>query len=792
MSKYFLKIALRNIIRQKGYSFINICGLAVAMASTLLILLWVKDELSWDTFHANADTIYRVEQDQPTAQGLFHVNVTPYPMGPALKEEIPEVVNVSRYAAPGQILMKYENKVFYENVVQCVDPAFLEMFSCFSVYGDIKTALQEPLSLVITEDVSKKYFGDLNPVGKTILINNSHPYTVRAVVQNNPKNTSVRFDILISFELMKTIGFNTDSWRSNEIITWVQLNRDAEAAGLNKKISELRKRHALSQIKDPGKVKDVQFQLMPLTDIRLYGRFGYGESTGAIQSIYVISMMACFILLIACINYVNLSTARSAKRFREIGLRKVVGAQRFDIIRQFYGESLLLTLFALVLALFFIELMLPVFNDVSGKDFTYDMALTPSFLFTGLAVALVTGLLSGTYPAIFLSSFQPVQILKGTFHFSAKGTMLRKTLVVFQFALSVILMIGTIVMFRQLQYMRHKDLGYNKEQLIYLPLNAETKKLYPLLKEELQKEPMVLGVTGTFQTPTNMSANGGGADWDGKDPNFRPMIGFGAVAHHYVETMGMTLVEGRSFSQEFSTDTAKSVLVNEEVAKLMGSESVVGKRFSWGDNRIIIGVVKNFHYKKIQTSIEPMALYLEIKDINYAIVRLKAGNITASLEHIKQIWQQIQPGFPFEYRFFDEEFARMFQSDERMMSLFGYAALFAIMVACLGLFGLASFIAESRTREIGIRKVLGASVSEISFMLSKEFILWVIVANFIAWPCAYYAMQRILDNYAYRTNIGVWIFVLAFAVSLAIALAATGIQTIKAATANPVDALKYE
>lgn len=289
-----------------------------------------------------------------------------------------------------------------------------------------------------------------------------------------------------------------------------------------------------------------------------------------------------------------------------------------------------------------------------------------------------------------------------------------------------------------------------------------------------------------------MSANGGGADWDGKDPNFKPMIGFGAVDYNYTKTMGMTLMEGRSFSQEFATDTAKAVLVNEEVARLMGSQSVVGKRFSWGDNRIIIGVVKNFHYKRIQTTIEPIVLYLELNDINYAVVRLKSGNITESLEHVKQIWQKTQPGFPFEYMFFDEEFARMFQSDERMMSLFGYAALFAIMVACLGLFGLASFIAESRTREIGIRKVLGATISEISFMLSREFIQWVVIANFIAWPCAYIAMKGILENYAYRTNIGVWIFALAFAVSLTIALAATGIQTIKAATANPVDALKYE
>jgi putative ABC transport system permease protein len=785
----YLKIAVRNIFRQKGYSFINIFGLATALACTLFILLWVQDELSWDSFQKNLNTIYRVEEDQPTPKGNFHVNVTPFTLASSLEEEIPEIKNSSRFGFPGIILMRYGNKTFYENEAICVDPSFLNMFTYPLINGDIESALSKPNSIVITENVAKKYFGNSNPVGKTILINNTYPFAITGVMQNIPHNTNLEFNILLSFDFMKTIGLYSDNWSENEIYTWVQLNGNADVSEVNKKITQIYEQHVQAQNLGGS---HITFQLKPLKNLRLYNQFGYGKTVGTIQDVYIFSLMAIFILIIACINYMNLSTARAVKRFKEIGLRKVVGAGRKNIISQFYIESILLTIFAILLSLFFVELLLPSFNHLSGKDFSSNVLLQPNFLSSIFVIALITGIISGTYPALFLSAFSPIRTLKGKYNFSGKNSLLRKSLVVFQFTLSVILIVGTIVMYKQLELMRNKNLGYDKKQLIYIPLNSDTKKSYSSLKEALQNNSEILGVTGTNQTPTMMTANGGGAEWIGKDPNFKPKIGYAAVGYDYFKTLKIHLIEGRTYSWKFATDSTKAVVINEALAKMIGGKSVIGKKFLWANDGTIIGVVKDFNYERIQRAIEPLAIYLTPKEVNYVIVRLSAGNIEKSLNHVKEIWQNTYPSFPFEYKFFDEDFAKMFQSDEQMMTIFSYAAIFAILVACLGLFGLAAFISELRTKEIGIRKVLGASISGITYMLSKEFILWVIAANIIAWPISYFILNKILENYAYRTSLGLWIFAAAFLISLLIALITIGYQTLKAAVANPVKSLRYE
>ncbi len=789
MFKNYLKIAFRNMIKNKGYSFINIFGLAVALTSVLLIVLWVQDELGWDSFQKNIDTIYRVEQDQPTSRGIFHVNVTPFPMGPALKEEIPEIKNSARYGFPGTILMKYGEKVFYENEARCVDPSFLKMFTYPLIKGDIESVLSQPSSLVITKDIAKKYFGNSDPVGKTITLNDKYPFTVTGVIEHIPHNTNLKFDILISFDFMKTIGLYSDVWEANEIYTWIQLNDNADVAVVNKKITEVREQHVREQ-ESGGSF--IAFNLMPLKKMRLYARFGYEKTVGTIQSIYIFSFIAVFILIIACINYINLSTARAVKRYKEIGLRKVVGAERKNIVGQFYIESFLLTFLAILFSLFLVELLIPSFNQLSGKNFSSNVLFQPSFLIGILVIVLITGFLSGTYPALFLSAFSPNRVLKERNQFGNKSSILRKSLVVFQFGLSVILITGTIVMLKQLEFMRNKNLGYDKEQLIYLPLNSETRKSYSILKENLDKDSDILGVTGTYQTPTMMNENAGGADWDGKDPNFKPKIGYAAVDYDYFKTMKIHLEKGRVYSREFATDSTQAVVINEELAKMISSKSVVGKRFSWVNDEIIIGIVKNFNYEKVQRAIEPLAIYLAPQEVNYVVVRLASGNIVQSLKHVKQIWQDTFHGFPLEYKFFDEDFAKMFQADERMMSIFSYSAFLAIIVACMGLFGLAAFILELRTKEIGIRKVLGASISGITFMLSKEFILWVLTANLIAFPVAYFLMDSWLQNYAYRINISWWIFLISGGIALVIALATIGFRAIKAATANPVKSLRYE
>lgn len=792
MLKNYLKIALRNILRQKGYSFINITGLSLGMACCLLMLLWVSDELSYNHFHENAGTLYRVEQDQPTPQGPFHVNVTPYAMGPALVAEVPEIKNAVRIDHTGTLLVKYGEKSFFESGASAVDPSFFDMFTFPLVKGDKATALKQPLSAVINEDIAAKYFGEDDPVGKTLLFNNEYAVTVTGVMQNAPQQSTFRPDILVPMELMKLAGVNTGNWGTNEIITMVELHDPETAGTVAAKITELTEKHRL--ISNPNRKNNpafiAQFELMPLTGLRQYSRFGYGQVYGNIQTIVIFLIMAVFIILIACINYMNLATARSANRAKEVGLRKTVGAGRGNISFQFFSESLLTTMIAFVLSLILTEAFLPLFNDISGKQLSAAAPFSPGFLPVLLGITIQTGLLSGTYPALILSRFQPAQVLKG--HTGSGGSLFRKSLVVFQFSLSIVLMIGTLVMTRQLDYMRNKQIGYDKEQLIHIELRGDTPKSYGAFKEALLKDPRILGVSGTHQRPTQIGSNGSGAEWEGKDPNFRPIIGFAGVDYDYAETMKIELAEGRAFSKAYATDTSAAVMVNEELAKMMGSSSVVGKRFTWQGDATVIGVMKNFHYQQVQNNIEPLAVYLAPKRIRYAVIRLQAGQVTESLDQVKRVWEQVYPPYPFEYKFFDDDFAQMFANDDRMALLLKIAAAIAIIIACLGLFGLASFMTEQRTKEIGIRKALGATASGISLMLSKEFVKWVILANLLAWPAAYYAMSRWLENYAYRTDIGWWLFAVSGFATLVIAVLTVSYQAVKAARANPIDSLRYE
>lgn len=797
MIKNYFKVAFRNIFKQKGYSFINITGLAIGMACSMFMLLWISDEMSFDKFHTNAENIYRVELDQPTPQGMFHVNVSPFPMGPGIKNEIPEIKNTCRNAHPGVLLLTYKDKKFFEDGIYAVDPSFFEMFSFPIIKGDKANPFAQPFSIVMNEDMAVKYFGNENPVGKVITLNNNYPCTVTAVMQNIPLNSTMRPAMVVPIEMMRRTGGYIDTWGSNEIITWVQLNSTNSVSVVNKKITDTYVKNVKPLLQDPARLRSfedshAQIRLMKISDIRLYSHFGYDQATGSYQSIMIFAVMASFILLIACINFMNLATARSAKRAKEVGLRKTVGALRGNIASQFYLESILMTAIAFTIAIILVEIVLPVFNDISGKQLSSMAPFTSGFIPILAAVAVITGILSGTYPALYLSKFKPIEVINNKLIFSNKNSFLRKGLVVLQFSLSIILIAGTFILFNQLDFMQSKKLGYDKDLLIYLPLQGDTPKTYTALKTELLKDPTIKNVSGTFQEPTFMSANGGGADWDGKNPEFDPIITIGIVDYDYIETMKIDLVESRSFSQDFATDTSRAVIVNEEVAKLMGAKSVVGKRFDWAINASIIGVMKNYHYQPVQNSIEPIALYVSPSQINYAIVRLAPGNASESIEHVKAAWQRVNPVYPFEYEFFDQILADMLEDDRRMATLFEYAAIIAIFIACLGLFGLATFMIDQRTKEIGIRKALGASVPGITTMLSKEFVKWLTVANIIAAPISFFLMNDLLMDYAYRISISLWLYFGTAALTVAIAIFTIGFQSIKAARSNPVNSLKYE
>jgi predicted permease len=785
--KNYLKVALRNIRRHPGYSTINIAGLAIGLACCLFILIWVMDELSYDKFHENAPHLYRVEENQYYSGRVYHVTVTPYPLAPALKADFPEIIEATQYVGVGGQLIRYGEKAFFETGIRAVAPAFFRMFTFPFIKGDSNTALDDPFSLVISEEIAEKYFGEEDPIGKVFSVNNRYDMKVSGVMKNVPDNSYLQFDMVIPYALLEKVGAVSDSMGSNSILTFVQLQKGTSLPQINDKIRGFIKKHV------PDSVTELELALY--SRIHLHQYFGYGRDMGQIKYVYIFSLIAFFVLLIACINFMNLSTARSANRAREVGVRKVVGALKSHIIRQFYGESVIYAFIALAFAVILVVLLMSPFNNLSGKELSLGILGNWLILAGFLGVTLFTGLVAGSYPALFLSSFQPVKVIKGSLKSGAGSSLFRRILVVVQFALSIFLIIGTVVVYNQLHYMKNRDVGYDKEHLVYIPMRGQTGRFYEALKNALVRDPRILSVTGSSHRPSNIGSNSGGANWDGKDPDQVVLIGMSSVDYDFIDTIGIELTEGRSFSKEYGTDQTEAFIVNEEVAKLMGKESVVGENFSFvGRDGHIIGVMKNFHYYSLRNKIEPLAIYMRPPDqgFSYTLIRIPSENISASLDFVEETWQKVVLGFPFEYRFLVEDFEYYYRSEERMVDLLKYFSILAVFIACLGLFGLASFSAEQRTKEIGIRKVLGASAQQITLLLCKEFFVLVLMANIIAWPVAYFVMRNWLQDFAYRTSLGMLTFVLTMLLALIIALLTVSFQAVKAAIANPVDALKYE
>lgn len=787
MFKNYLKIAFRNIKRHKGFSFINIAGLAIGLACCLFILIWVLDELSYDKFHENASYLYRVEENQYYSGRVYHVTVTPYPLAPALKQDFPEIIEATQYVGVGGQLLRYGEKAFFETGIKAVAPAFFRMFTFPFFKGDSRTALDDPFSLVISEEIAEKYFGEEDPIGKVFSINNKYDMKVTGVMKNVPNNSYLQFDMVLPYALLEKVGTVNDSMEMNSILTFVQLQKGASLQEVNEKIRGFIKKHV------PDSVTELELALH--SRIHLHQYFGYGRDMGQIKYVYIFSLIAFFVLLIACINFMNLSTARSANRAKEVGVRKVVGALKRHIIRQFYGESVIYAFIALVFAVILVALLMSPFNNLSGKELSLGILGNWQIILGFTGVTLFTGLVAGSYPALFLSSFQPVSVIKGSLKSGAGSSLFRRILVVVQFALSIFLIIGTVVVYNQLHYMKNKDVGYAKEHLVYIPMRGQTVRFYTALKDALVRDPRILNVTGSIERPSYIESTSGGANWDGKDPDQVVLIGMSSVDYDYIETIGIELSEGRSFSRENGTDQTEAFIVNEELAKLMGKKSVVGERFSFvGRDGKIIGVMKNFHYLSLRNKIEPLAIYMWPRDqgFNYTLIRISSENISASLDFVRETWQKVVPDFPFEYRFLVDDFEYYYRSEERMGNLLKYFSILAVFIACLGLFGLASFSVEQRTKEIGIRKVLGASVSGIVRLLARESLLLVAIANLIVWPVAYYGMNRWLETFAYRTNVGWETLVLTGILALAIALITVSYQAIRAALTNPVDSLRHE
>jgi predicted permease len=665
------------------------------------------------------------------------------------------------------------------------------MFSFPLVKGDPATALSEPYSVVLTESAAAKYFGGDNPMGRTLSVDRSFDVVVTGVVQDPPANSSLTFDLLSPFRILLTeyIGDqNEDNWGFNSFATFLLLAPGARASDVNAKLDGYLQRYVPEDKERLG--------IQPLLDVHLRSTLEHDSlSPASIKYVWIFSVLAFFILAIAAINFMNLTTARSAKRAREVGLRKVVGARRSQLVRQFFAESVLMALLALGLALILVELFLPPFNGLSGKSIATSWAANLPALAGCLGLALATGLLSGTYPALFLSSFRPLRVLKGGWHAAGGGSStFRKALVIVQFTLSVFLITGTAVISRQMSYMRTKDLGFDKQRIVHLRLFGELTEKYPVLKERLLQNPDVASVTASLGLPTNIRNSPGTPEWEGKDPAAIMEIKADMVDFDYIETFGVPIVEGRSFSREFATDAKEAYLVNEEAVRRMGIQgSAVGKRFSfWGREGKIVGVMKDAHFQPFHQRIEPLVFHIYPDWFSFLYVKLRAGDTAAILRSVEKTWASMGLGYPFDYRFLDEDFENLYRTEARMGTLFRTFAALAVFIACLGLFGLASYMAEQRTKEIGIRRILGASVPAITAMMSREFAKWVLAANLIAWPAAWYFMSRWLEGFAYRAALSPWSFVAAGAIALAVALVTVVSLAARAAVANPVEALRYE
>jgi ABC-type antimicrobial peptide transport system permease subunit len=608
---------------------------------------------------------------------------------------------------------------------------------------------------------------------------------VTGILQNVPHNSYLQFDMLVPYAFLEKEGRTDEHFGSNSILTFVQLEEGVTLAEVNEKI------FGFIRTREPQSATDLE--LMPYTRIHLFQHFGFEKTMGAAGYVYIFSIIALFVLIIACINFMNLATARSANRAKEVGLRKVVGALRGHLILQFYGESVIFATIALVLAVVIVTLLLPAFSSLADKELSWNVSGIGAILIGLVGITLFTAVVAGSYPALFLSSFQPLKVLRGSLKSGAGATNFRRILVVFQFTLSLLLIVGTTVVFKQLSYMQARKLGWDREHLIYIPLRADIKSSYAALKEELIKDQHVLGVTGSSHLPSNIGSNSGGSDWEGKDPEQAVLIGFSSVDFDYIETLKIEMKEGRAFSREHQSDLSKTFIVNEEVAELMGKESAVGERFSFlGIDGQIVGVMKNFHFQSVREVIEPLAIVVVPDRLQYMLIRLAPGDIPTSLSAVENIWGSVIPDYPFDYRFMDETFDRMYRAESRIGTLLNYFTVLAVLIACLGLFGLASFTAEQRTKEIGIRKVLGATVSQVTFLLCREFFVLVLLANVLAWPLAYFGMKSWLANYAYRTSLGWMIFVAAMVLALVVALASVSFQALRAAVTNPARALKYE
>lgn len=800
MLKNYLKVAFRNIKRQRGYAFINISGLAIGMAACIMILLWVHDELNFDSYHENAKRIYRLTVDANLGAQM-KAPVSPTPAGPAMVQEYPEVLQAARLTRPNRSPVIVDDMEYFEENVAFADNSIFEVFSFPFLEGDPTTALTTAYSAVITEKTARKYFGDDDPIGKMIRFEGDQKYAITGVVQNVPENSHFTFNILRSMETQNAENRQLmENWFAISQYTYVLLDEGADAEALEEKLPALVEKHLGAILKSYG--ASLVLHLQPLKRIHLHSDFpGDIGAQGNIMYVYLFSGIALFVLIIACINFVNLSTARSATRAKEVGMRKALGAVRQRLVGQFLGESIVYSLLSLLLSIVLILAAMPWFNTIIGRSLSLNILQVPWLIPGFILLALLVGIIAGSYPAFFLSAFHPVRVLRGRLKAGTKNIIFRRLLVISQFAISIALIIGTLVIYRQLTYMKSTDLGFEKEHVVVLPgLRDVMPDSYQTLKDEFKNISGVINVGASSMVPgrgiTKSLFQPEGFAQDQSQP-----MDYRSIDPGYLPTLGIKIMVGRNFSEDLSTDQTESALINKTAAEKFGWSDPIGKQFilnsdqtgQEGEARInVIGVVNDYHSTSLREKIEPMILFDDPTQYTTLAIRVAPSNIQKTLNLVRNKWKELLPQRPFDYFFLDESFDSQYRAEERMGNLILRFSVLAVFIGCLGLFGMASYSTEQRTKEIGIRKVLGASAGVIVRMLSKEYVFLVAIGNLIAWPTAFLLMKSWLDNFAYRTSLSIWVFVAAATLSLTIALLTVSYQSIKAALANPATSLRYE
>lgn len=789
MIKNFLKITIRNLWRYKIFSAINIFGLAIGLACSILILLWVQNELSYDRFHKNASNIYRVIMNNATE--------LPYPMAATLKEEIPEIVNAARIEYAPRMTMQVDDKKFYEDKVAMVDPEFFEILDFAFVKGDPKTAFQKPFNVVISESQAHKYFGNADPMGQTIMVDNTFPATVQGVMQDVPENSHLQFDMLISINILTQIGNDIVSWQNWGPSIYVQTpsHIDREATAL--KISDVFTAHHADN-------KQIM-ELQPLSNIHVRPGIKYDKAVITdLKSIMILSMIAIFILAIVCINAINITTARYSERTVEVGIRKTSGANRTQLFWQFLSESFILTAIACVFAIIFLELLLPLFEQIAGKALLlHSFSWKTLWVISG--VVILTGIVSSIYPAIYLSSFSAARVLKLKGQVQSGKATLRKSMLIIQFALSVIFIVGTLVISQQLQYIQHKDLGFDKENILYVPMKGTFLKQFDMVKSRLKENANIVQVSAKNCSPLVRRQTFGGLYWPGKDPEHKIWAEVNSVDVDYFDLMGLKLAKGRTFSKEFLTDKENAILLNETTVRQIGMDSIVGKQITFREPKTVIGVIKDANFASLHRPVDTQ-LYRLIDfsdpDLHWegiVLIKLrefqKANGLSSTqttLSFIESLWNETNSNIPFEYHFLNAQIDRFYHNDIRLYRLYKYFAILAILLSSLGLYGLSAFSIIKRAKEIGIRKILGSSTPGIMILLTKGYLKLILIANVIAWPLAWFVMNKWLQSFAYRISINWWVFAVAGAGVTLIALGTISWQAVRAATGNQIDALRNE